>query len=172
MNCPSCEKKLSRTQYAGTNVRHCDQCQGVLLKSSRANKIERRVNKDVDELEKEIRRFDNEDTIREVRCPACRDKMDKLFVKKLEFYVDNCGQCGMSWFDGGELASLQLAYENKPQAKELARMRNRLKNMTDEERLEYETDLQNLRDLGSSMGQAARGATFVRAQHFFRMSVG
>ena len=87
-----------------------------------------------------------------------------------DFFVDDCPQCEMSWFDGGELAALQLLFEIKPQTVELNAMRDRLKNMTEDERKEYEANIAKLQDLGSPMGQAIRGASFELAIKYWRRS--
>jgi Zn-finger nucleic acid-binding protein len=160
MQCPTCELELVRGKYAGANVRECTGCQGALLATTRAAKIERRVNKDVPELVKEVANTTASDTDHKIRCPSCRAEMEKRQIKQLGLSIDDCHQCGMSWFDGGELAALQLCFEKDPQTVELNRMRERLSSMTEEERLEYEANISKLKDLGSSLGQAIRGATF------------
>jgi len=133
----------------------------MLLATSRAEKIKRRVNKDVEQLMKEVTTVEANDGLEEIRCPACRDKMDKQLVKKLGIHVDDCNQCGMTWFDPGELAEVQLAFEARAQTSELNGFRDRLvENMTDEERSEYEQRIARLRDLGTPMEQAVRGAVF------------
>jgi Zn-finger nucleic acid-binding protein len=130
-----------------------------LIKHDRARRLEKRVNKNVPDLIKEAEISESDDLTEVIRCPACRNRMDKTLIEELEFHVDSCDNCDMAWFDGGELAQLQLAFENKPQTVELNRMRKRLKEMTDEERAEYEERIANLRDLGSPMEQAIAGAT-------------
>ena len=167
MNCPYCQTTLVRTKYAGANVRECPGCKGMLLATSRAEKIKRRVNKDIDQLEKELESVSNKDGLEEIRCPACRDKMDKRLVKKLGIHVDDCNQCGMTWFDSGELAALQLAFEERPQTAELNKFRHRLENMNDEERTEYEASIARLTDLGTPLDQAVRGAVFEMSLRYY-----
>lgn len=167
MNCPHCKHPLQRTKYANANVRECPTCKGMLLASTRAEKIKRRVNKDVKELMKEVMAVEPKDGLEEIRCPACRDKMDKRLVKKLGIHVDDCDQCGMAWFDPGELAEVQLAFEARSQTAELNEFRDRLENMTDEERAEYEQRIAMLRDLGTPMEQAVRGAVFELAYKYY-----
>jgi len=159
MQCPQCDSKLVRSKYQGSNIRQCPNCNGMLLDSDRAEKIQKRVNKDVERLVKESELSDAKDTPDKIRCPACRDRMDKNLIEDLDFHVDECGNCDKVWFDGGELAQLQLAFENKPQREEVNRMRERIQNMTDEERAEYEARIANLKDLGTPIEQAVLGAT-------------
>ena len=167
MNCPHCKEALKRTKYANANVRECPNCKGMLLATSRAEKIKRRVNKDVEQLMKEVTTIEPNDGMEEIRCPACRDKMDKQLVKHLGIHVDDCNQCGMTWFDPGELAEVQLAFEARAQTSELNGFRDRLENMTDEERSEYEQRIARLRDLVTPMEQAVRGAVFELAYRYY-----
>ena len=170
MNCPACQNELVRGKYAGANVRECTECGGALLATSRARKIERRVNKDIDQLKQELESSQPDDIQDSIRCPSCRARMRKRLIRMFDFFVDDCSQCEMSWFDGGELAALQLLFEVKPQTVELNAMRDRLKNMTEDERKEYEANIAKLQDLGSPMGQAIRGASFELAIKYWRRS--
>ena len=159
MQCPKCESGLTRSKYLGANVRKCESCNGMLLDRDRATKLEKRVNKEVEQLTREIETTAATDVLEKIRCPACRNRMKKVRVEELDFHVDECSNCDKAWFDGGELARLQLAFEKTPQTEELNKMRERLKGMSDEERAEYEKRIANLKDLGSPMEQAMMGAT-------------
>lgn len=159
MKCPKCESKLVRAKYLNANIRQCPESCGMLLDRKRADRIEKRVNKDVELLAKEAEGIKENDTVGQIRCPACRDRMKKVLVEDLGFHVDECNNCERAWFDRGELACLQLAFENKPKTVELNQMRERIKNMTAEERAEYENRIANLKDLGTPMEQAILGAT-------------
>ena len=160
MKCPHCkDTALVRAKYANANIRKCHDCKGVLLATSRAEKIKRRVNKDIQQLEKELESATAKDGVDEIRCPACHCPMDKKRFDKIGFNVDECRQCGMAWFDAGELAAIQLSFEDRPQTAELNKFRNRLQNMTDQERTEYEQRIAELRDLGTPMEQATLEAT-------------
>ncbi len=170
MKCPICKLDLVRGKYIGATVHECMGCQGALLVTARADRIERRVNKNVAQLVREIATTTAGDTQETVRCPRCRAEMAKRPIRQLGLSVDDCQQCGMSWFDGGELAALQLLFESKPQTVELNRMRERLEQMTEEERLEYEANIRRLTDLGSPVGQAFREAAFELSVRFRWMS--
>ncbi len=167
MKCPKCETSLVRSRYAGANVRECESCSGMLLCRNRATKIERRVNKDIQQLVEETETVASSDTLEKVRCPACRNRMDKSLIEKIGIHIDECRNCDNAWFDGGELALLQLAYENRDQTVELNQMRDRLKNMSAAERAEYEERIANLVDLGSPMEQAIRGATLELSERYW-----
>jgi len=159
MRCPKWETALQRSKYLDANVRQCASCKGLLLDRKRAEIIKKRVNKDVDQLTEESEQALSEDTVEKVRCPACRNRMDKKLIEELDFHVDECRNCHKAWFDGGELARLQLAFENRPQTEELNRMRQRIANMTAKERSDYEERIANLKDLGMPIEQVMFGAT-------------
>lgn len=140
-------------------MRQCETCNGLLVDQKRAARLEKRVNKDVEELNKESESSAVVDTLDEVRCPACRNQMDKVLMEDFEFHVDECDNCDKTWFDGGELARLQLAFENREQTVELNRMRERLRNMTGEERAQYEERIANLPDRGTPIEEVAMEST-------------
>lgn len=167
MQCPKCDSKLVRSKYLNANIRQCPDLCGMLLDRDRAAKIEKRVNKDIERLAKEAEASNENDTVGKIRCPACRNRMKKVFVEDPGFHIDECNNCQQAWFDSGELARLQLAFEDKPQRVELNQMRERIRNMTDEERAEYEDRIANLKDLGTPMEQAVRGATTELAFRFW-----
>ena len=93
--------------------------------------------------------------------------MRKETVRKPGFQIDECDNCDFVWFDGGELASLQLVYESKEQTQELNGMRDRLETMTAAQRKAYEDRIANLVDLGSPMEQAIREATFELTMEYY-----
>ena len=42
----------------------------------------------------------------------CRRRMEKLKTRwTIGFSLDECDSCNLLWFDGGELALMQLQYE-------------------------------------------------------------
>lgn len=168
MNCPRCDQTLNRAKYAGANTFACNQCRGHLIAQTRVRAIESRINKDLDGLQNEVVAAGEFDLQGKVKCPKCRGQMRKTKARKLEFTIDECTNCDFTWLDGGELAKIQLAFEAKDQTQELNRMRDRLNNMSDEERAEYQADIDRLVDLGSSLEQAISGAAihYTNRQHY------
>lgn len=81
------------------------------------------------------------DNTKQLRCPRCRRPMNKEHLPKHEFHLDHCGECDLVWFDGGELALVQLVFENSPQGREAVELRQRLGEMTAERRAEFEKNL-------------------------------
>jgi len=72
-------------------------------------------------------------------------------------HIDTCSDCDLVWFDPGELARMQIGYEATAQAKETAELQHRARNMTPEERTQFERNLANLPEgtatLASAFGQ-------------------
>jgi Zn-finger nucleic acid-binding protein len=170
MNCPQCNEKLARIKYKGANAQQCLSCNGILIDKTRASRIEKRVNKDVAQLAKEAERSESVDVQEEIRCPACRNRMAKVLVKELLFHVDECSNCDKAWFDGGEIAKIQLAFENKEQTIELNQMRTRLQNMSEAEKASYEKRIAELTDLGTPMEQAISESVLeLSAFYYWRM---
>jgi Zn-finger nucleic acid-binding protein len=167
MNCPACHQKLFRTQYAGANVHRCRNCLGHLVDQRRAKKIEKRINKDLGDLKNEIQLATDNDLMDAIRCPRCKARMKKLLPKDLGFHIDECKNCDFTWFDGGELAKVQLAFEAKAQTQELNQMRNRLESMTPAERQSHKERIDGLIDLGTPFEQAAIEATFELSWQYY-----
>ena len=130
-----------------------------MLKTTRAENIKRRIDKDIAALVTEVERSTDSDTLDEIRCPGCRVPMKKSLNQELGIQLDECKSCGISWFDAGELAKLQLEFESRSQTVELNSMRERLATMDEAERNAYEQRIANLVDLGTPMEQAIREAT-------------
>jgi len=154
MKCPSCDVPLNRASYAKANLERCLKCFGLLLSSYRAKTIQQRVDKDLDRLIEEARAAPQHDTVARIRCPQCRSPMSKSTDKEFGFLIDECERCDLTWFDPRELALVQLVYESNPQRVEMNAFRERLKNMTAEERAEYEKRISKLKDLGGPLQQA------------------
>lgn len=167
MHCPNCQQRLDRTKYSGANVHQCRQCGGHLVDKRRVKTIEKRIDKDHKSLVNEIAASTQVDQLDKFRCPRCKAPMKKSVPEDLGFHVDECMNCDATWFDGGELAKVQLAFETKSQTQQVNRMRDRLNSMTPAERAAYEKRIENLVDLGSPMGQAVTEATFELTWNYY-----
>jgi Zn-finger nucleic acid-binding protein len=167
MKCPICDIPLSKASYSKANVERCPQCLGLLISNYRAKTLQQRVDKKIDQLIEEARTAPQHDTLPKIRCPKCRTQMTKSADKEFGFLLDECERCELTWFDPRELALLQLVYESTPQRVEMNAFRERLKNMTPEERAEYGKRISEMRDLGSPMEQAFNEASSDLWLHFF-----
>lgn len=147
--------------YEGLPVFRCDHCFGYLVGRQRMEGIRRIRKKSVEELKCETLAEIGEDTQQELRCPRCRGKMRKELLKEpMSFHIDTCGSCRLIWFDGGELARLQLDHEIRPQSKEAAELQRRHREMTPERRAEFEQNLAKLPEAESPWEQGFREAAF------------
>ncbi len=172
-DCPNCQHreistKLIRADYAGRNLFQCPECAGQLVKAARLDAINKRVDKDIAGLNEEVGLAVELDLEHEIRCPRCKNEMDKESVSKNPpFRIDRCDGCEMVWLDPGELAKLQLKLEASPQTQELNRMRERLETMTEEQRQEHETNLSKLSNEEFLVGLVNEGMRLGHYRNFW-----
>ena len=145
MKCPVCADELVRTTYEGSPVFRCEKCFGYLVGRKRAEGIKRTQQKTVAQLKNETLDEGQQDTEETIRCPRCRMKMKKkLLEEPVALHVDRCKPCDLVWFDGGELARIQLGHQITPQAQEAAQMQRRMAEMDPERRRQFEENLDKL----------------------------
>ncbi len=153
--CPVCGIELTRTKYEGFPVWECAKCCGRLAARSRVKAIERTRRKGREELVREAVGEKGADTTHELRCPKCHGPMRREPLHRyLDVRVDVCRSCDVIWFDGGELALLQLAYEATPGALRDAEFRERIETMSPERRARFEDNLRRLEAGPSDLGDA------------------
>ena len=121
MRCPACSTELIHERYEEQNVRACENCKGHLVDRKRLTIILDSRMESKETLERAA--AESLDSLNALRCPKCADKMHKQPMgspKKSEdrFWVDVCKSCDVLWFNGGELAQVQLNYESTSVAKE------------------------------------------------------
>jgi len=120
MNCPTCEAELSRTTYENQAVFQCAQCGGYLVDRQDMVVIKKYQGQTREELEAELAKHPGRERGETVKCPKCRARrMDKrnMHVGNSErIQLDLCPSCDVVWFDAGELARMQLHYEQSVQA--------------------------------------------------------
>ncbi len=145
MLCPICAVRLERSKYENLGIRVCPRCHGILVRKNRLEVIRNRREKTPDQLVKEIAEA-GEDSMQRLRCPECRVTMrkERRRLGPSEFWIDVCTKCEWIWLDPGELAKLQLAFELSEQGAEREQMRQRLANMTPEEREELQQRIDRL----------------------------
>lgn len=159
MNCPSCAATLVRVTYEGLPVFRCEHCYGYLVGRGRTEGIKRSREKSVEQLKSEALCEGQSDTQERIRCPRCRGRMNKELLKEpASFHIDTCPSCEFIWFDGGELARLQLAHEIRPQAEEAAELQRRHREMSPEQRAEFERNLAKLPQPESPLSAGFREA--------------
>ena len=155
MKCPVCGSELKRLMYEGFAVFRCISCHGYLLSDRRVESIKRSANRNQETLKQEVTEESGTDTLEEIRCPRCRRKMKKKFIPDpASLHVDLCKDCEMSWFDGGELARLQLTHEISGRGRDAAEFRRRHEEMTPERKAEFEKNLEKLDSGEEMLGQS------------------
>jgi Zn-finger nucleic acid-binding protein len=128
-------------------VFRCEGCYGYLLARRRMEGIQRVQEKTIAELKRETLAEAQEDSGELIRCPRCRGRMKKEWLKEpAAFHIDSCAGCQLIWFDGGELARLQLSHEISARGQDAAEMQRRHRQMTPQQREQLERDLANLPD--------------------------
>ncbi|MBN2294784.1 MAG: zf-TFIIB domain-containing protein [Pirellulales bacterium] len=155
MKCPVCNSELKRLMYEGFAVFRCMNCHGYLLSDRRIESIKRSNKRGQDLLKQEVIEESGADTLEEIRCPRCRRKMKKKFIPEpASLHLDRCADCEMSWFDGGELARLQLTHEISLRGRDAAEFRRRHEEMTPQRKIEFEENLKKLDSGEEMLGQS------------------
>lgn len=171
MNCPNCDVELERVEYENNPVFHCPQCAGYLLKRIQVSMIKSMRERSTESLQQDAARGHGAGTQTQIRCPRCRAETmhkQKITLSQLggdPFFVDACRKCQLVWFDGGELARLQLEYELSDQAVEELNQQLRVAERTPEEQEELDRRLAALPDRGFHLfdifSRGVWGMTFV-----------
>jgi Zn-finger nucleic acid-binding protein len=145
MKCPVCSVEFLRQRRANFPIHHCPQCGGHLVNLDRLATIKRGRETSVEQLKQELLDSAGVDTLELLRCPRCRNKMEKqLQPPPAEFHIDYCRECSLFWFDGGELAAYSLQYQISDQAREAEELRRRYEQMSPPRRQALEENVENL----------------------------
>ena len=131
--CPICpDAQLQRIRYEGFALLMCSSCGGALVDDPDIKGIERKMEIREDQLvpQAAVSNSPNSpDNAGILHCPRCLNDMTKApALEELpaslksttieDFYIDHCKNCRLTWFDGGELAKLQLSYERSAKGQE------------------------------------------------------
>lgn len=142
--CPNCGGRLARANYEYVPIFRCEACSGCLVAQERIAGIQRQQRTPTHELLREIEFHGQPDSSERLRCPRCRAMMNKQIARGCGFHLDHCRHCRLTWFDGGELAQIQLAYEQSATGRDREEMRRRLAEMSPERRAELQRHLEKL----------------------------
>ena len=146
MKCPTCSSELKRILYEGLPVFRCMKCHGYLLGENRVEGVKRARKRTAEQLKRDVAAEAGSDTEETIRCPRCRRKMRKRFLKEpAALHLDVCPECEHVWFDGGELARMQLTHEISAQGRDAAEHRRRIEEMTPEAKAEFQRNLSKLK---------------------------
>ena len=148
MKCPVCRVVMTRVMYEGFAIQHCPQCLGHFVASQRVEFIKGRRSRPMQSLMEEVSAASGADSLDKLRCPGCGRQMAKhKLPPPADFYYDECGTCETMWYDGGELARLQLSYQISEQGKQSAELQRRMREMSQERRAELDANLASLPNL-------------------------
>lgn len=161
MDCPVCQQPLGRTNYEGTRVLQCEKCAGYLVARRRLRLIRTSRQLSPEDLAAEAEGQHRPDSDAAIRCPKCRDRrMKKERVRMSEdeaFMMDVCPKCDHVWFDGGELARLQIKFEKSAQAVDAFARQEQLQTMSEDRREALDEQIDRLSErenfLQSAVGE-------------------
>lgn len=71
-----------------------------------------------------------------------------------KFYLDKCRECQFVWFDAGELAKIQIAYEATARSQEATLLQERHRQMDPAAKEQFEENLANLPESKSTIEMA------------------
>jgi Zn-finger nucleic acid-binding protein len=147
MNCPACGKPLASADYEGSPILHCVACKGRLVERGRVEAVKEKYGHSTDRLIEEVQDERRADVAGEAKCPKCAEPMAKRAGPgPVPFDMDVCEACGLVWFDGGELALLQLAHEAATEDARSAELTRQLEDMSAGSRKSFDDKLSALRD--------------------------
>ncbi|MHC4252600.1 MAG: zf-TFIIB domain-containing protein [Planctomycetota bacterium] len=147
MNCPSCGKLLAQAEYEGLPVWHCEACKGRLAGGGRVEAIKEKYGLSTDELVEEVQDERRGDIAGPANCPRCAKPMKKeAGPGPVPFDMDSCDTCKLVWFDGGELALLQLAHEAAKEDEMSEELTRQVEDLSPGSRKSFDDKLSALRD--------------------------
>lgn len=157
MQCPTCETALQPEVYEEVHVMQCPQCHGYLIDHRRVQLIKMSRERTQELLNLESADQAADDTLQQLRCPKCKvRRMMKVKSRThngSQFFIDICEDCDSVWFDGGELAKLQLDFEGSAQAIEAFAFERRSRERTPEEKRAFEEQVRQLPLSSSGLSQ-------------------
>jgi Zn-finger nucleic acid-binding protein len=136
--------ELARVAYEKHTAYQCPECRGYLVTRTKVSLIKSSRDRSTEALEEEASGEQRPDSSAVVPCPKCLGRnMTKRKIRIRQpigesFSVDVCRHCRVIWFDGGELARLQLDYEQRPKAADELSAQQRRRDRTAEERKQLE----------------------------------
>lgn len=106
--CPRCRKPLIGTKAGDFEVMGCDACAGMFIPHDTFEMMQDTSSRHIETTQRIPRQptVKMEDTVSYVRCPVCRQMMNRQnFARISGVIIDTCGKHGV-WFDAGELEGI------------------------------------------------------------------
>jgi Zn-finger nucleic acid-binding protein len=137
--CPRCNVPMRAKKIGEFSVVACEECSGMFVPHETFEMIQEQSERLIFPTEASPRKaLEPEATVRYVRCPVCRNMMNRMnFAKISGIIIDSCRGHGV-WFDPGEIAKIMdfIAHGGLQKAKseELERLKaeekiQKIKNM-------------------------------------------
>ncbi len=106
INCPKCQiEKMIKKKVEGIKIDYCKTCKGFFFDKGELTAILKRgEGTNVDTLTFSAISYEMDNM--PATCPRCNLEMDPAYTKG-EVKIEFCKQCGGSFLDHGELATLQ-----------------------------------------------------------------
>lgn len=107
MKCPACKETLVILELHEIEIDYCTNCKGIWLD---AGELELMLEGEKEKA-KLIQSLEIVEDIKEkkLKCPLCRDKMEKVRHKEVNIITDKCIHNHGIWFDKGELETMVSA---------------------------------------------------------------
>lgn len=107
MKCPACNETLVILELHEIEIDYCTNCKGIWLD---AGELELMLDGEKEKA-KLIQSLEVVEDIKEkkLKCPLCRDKMEKVRHKEVNIITDKCIHNHGIWFDKGELETMVSA---------------------------------------------------------------
>lgn len=124
MDCPACDRSLTRAEAADLEVDVCrDGCGGVWFDAFELEKVDERhesAGTALLDVEREPDVAVDRDRPRD--CPSCGEAVmhRHFFTVKREVEVDECPACAGVWLDAGELGAVRRQFEDESAREEAA----------------------------------------------------
>ena len=145
MKCARCKMQLKRDLRDGERVDACEKCQCFLIRVTRLKRIRARGLRSPEQLMEDWREHAEIDVTPEVRCPRCRNMMDRRGIEGGNgIPQDSCKKCELMWCDPGELEIHLLAWSNSAKGKEAIQFKKIHESMSGHEKEVLENRIKSL----------------------------
>ena len=102
MNCPKCEARMEKVNFADVEVDRCTDCKGLWFDKLEQEKLKKIKGSEAIDIG-DPRIGKEYDKIREIKCPACTEPMiERADLHQPHIHFESCPTCYGVFFDAGE----------------------------------------------------------------------
>lgn len=107
--CPVCSNQMMKyfIEEINANVDICAHCGGTYLDIYESQLLDKASNKAIENLSSMLELYDKKSKL----CPKCNANMAKY--DSFEISIDECPECGVKFFNGGELKNYLNRFKTK-----------------------------------------------------------